>query len=368
MNAPALKPHTPEDDAEFFSAADLAGLPVPPRLWHVPEFIPANTVTTLNGDGGTGKSLAALQLGVSTVLDRPWLGQPVTQGSALFLSAEDDRDELHRRLADIAEAEGVGLGALRGLTLRSLAGQDALLATPEAGRPEAMAETPLFRRLDAWVARQRPALVVLDTLADLFGGNEINRAHARQFIGMLRGLALRHGTTVLLLAHPSLSGMSSGSGSSGSTAWNNSVRSRLYLRSPHGEDGALADPDARELEVMKANYGRRGLVVPLRWQAGFFVPDYQSEGALDRMAATAKADRVFLKLLMECHENGRRVNPSGGQNYAPKVFAAHPNSEGVSKRAFMAAMEKAVSEGRAGINHEGPPSRRVSFLVPKGEQ
>lgn len=237
------------------------------------------------------------------------------------------------------------------------------MATPEAGRPEVLGETPLFRRLDAWTARHRPALVVMDTLADLFGGNEINRAHARQFIGQLRGLALRHGTTVLLLAHPSLSGIASGTGSSGSTAWNNSVRSRLYLRRIVTSDQDEPDPDARELEVMKANYGKKGLIIPLRWQAGFFVPDYQSEGALDRMAATAKADRVFLKLLRECHDNGRRVNPSGGQNYAPKVFAAHPNSEGVSKRAFMAAMEKALSEGKAGIDHEGPPSRRVTFLA-----
>ncbi|MBE0552649.1 MAG: AAA family ATPase [Rhodobacteraceae bacterium] len=368
MNAPAMVAHTPEDEAEFFTAADLAGLPVPPRLWHVPEFIPAHTVTTLNGDGGTGKSLAALQLGAATVMGRPWLGQPVTQGSALFLSAEDDRDELHRRLGDIAEAEGVGLGALKGLTLRSLAGQDALLATPEAGRPEVLGATPLFRRLDAWTARHKPVLVVLDTLADLFGGNEINRAHARQFIGLLRGLALRHGTTVLLLAHPSLSGIATGTGSSGSTGWNNSVRSRLYLRRIMTADRDEPDPDARELEVMKANYGRNGIVIPLRWQAGFFLPDYQSEGALDRLAATAKADRVFLKLLRECDENGRRVNPSGGQNYAPKVFAAHPHSEGISKRAFAAAMERALSERKAAVEQDGPPSRRVTFLVPRVDQ
>jgi hypothetical protein len=47
----------------------------------------------------------------------------------------------------------------------------------------------------------------------------------------LRGLALETSSTALLLAHPSLSGMASGSGTSGSTAWSNSVRSRLYLTS-----------------------------------------------------------------------------------------------------------------------------------------
>ena len=55
---------------------------------------------------------------------------------------------------------------------------------------------------------------MLDTLADLFGGDEIKKVHARQFISMLRGLAIEFNVTVLLLSHPSQAGMSSGSGMS----------------------------------------------------------------------------------------------------------------------------------------------------------
>ena len=80
LAGPALTPTATEstaDTAEFFCAADLDGKPIPPRLWHVPDFVPAGTVTTLNGDGGTGKSLAALQRAVATALGRPWLGQDV---------------------------------------------------------------------------------------------------------------------------------------------------------------------------------------------------------------------------------------------------------------------------------------------------
>jgi hypothetical protein len=76
-------------------------------------------------------------------------------------------------------------------------------------------------------------------------GNENDRAQARQFIGMLRGLAIRHECAVLLLSHPSVAGIASGGGSSGSTAWNNSVRSRLYLSRVVGNDGFEANPDAR---------------------------------------------------------------------------------------------------------------------------
>lgn len=47
----------------FFCAADLHGKAVPERQWHVVDFIPARTVTIFAGDGGTGKSLAALAPG-----------------------------------------------------------------------------------------------------------------------------------------------------------------------------------------------------------------------------------------------------------------------------------------------------------------
>ena len=351
---------TAPPDAEFFCAADLDGKPVPPRQWLVPDLVPAGTVTTLNGDGGTGKSLAALQLAVATALGRSWLGQPVTGGGALFISAEDDRDEIHRRLADVARAEGVGLADLDKLTLRSLAGKDALLAVPTAG--DLMAETPLFVHLDKWLSEHRPTVTVLDTLADLFGGNEVNRSQARQFIGMLRRLCIDHETTIILLAHPSLAGMSTGTGSSGSTAWNNSVRSRLYLRRVKDGDGYEPDTDARELEVMKANYGKTGLVLPLRWKEGAFSADVRTEGVLDRMAASAKAERVFLKLLRQYASEGRYVLNLGPTS-APKEFASHPAAEGCRKVALKAAMDCLFQKGKICIAQHGTGAKSRNHIA-----
>lgn len=361
---PPNRTATESQAPEFFTAATLHGQVVPERLWQVQDLIPAKTVSILTGDGGTGKSLVALQLAVSTALGHLWLGQATTAGPALFISAEDDRDELHRRVASLARAEGIALADLESLTLCSLAGEDALLSVPE-GQGKTMKETALFQKVEAWIAQHRPTLTVLDTLADLFGGDEINRAQARQFIGQLRGLALTYETTILLLAHPSLSGIARGDGNSGSTAWNNSVRSRLYLRRVAAEDQAGCDPDARILEVMKSNYGPIGASLSLRYRDGAFVCEGNGS-ALDALAATAKADRVFARLLRECHANGRRVNHTGGNSYAPKVFAAHPEAEGVTQRALRRAMETALASGSARIETEGPPSRRVSFLVPGG--
>lgn len=356
---PMGDPAKPERASRFYKASTLAGKPVPVRPFHVPGFIPGRTVTLLNADGGMGKSLLALQLCCATALGTKWLNREVEPGRALFISAEDDEDELHRRLADIAHAEGIDLSQLDALTLRSLAGEDALLALEVKGG--ALKATYLFAEIERHVKEIEPRIVVLDTLADLFPGNENDRAQARQFIGLLRGLAIRFDCAVLLLAHPSLTGINSGTGTSGSTAWNNSVRSRLYLERIVSE-GYEPNPDARVLTTKKSNYARIGGEIRMTWTAGVFIADAPMTAG-EAMNAGLKAEGAFMRLLREFAEQGRKLNAVGGINYAPKRFAEHPNAEGITKRAFAQAMEALLQAGKISIAHEGPPSRRVSYII-----
>ncbi|WP_187148026.1 AAA family ATPase [Nitrobacter winogradskyi] len=357
-------PSLPGGILPVFSAASLEGLPVPPRRWHVRDWIPAETVTLLYGDGGTGKSLIALQLLASTALGRPWLGRVVEKGACLFVTAEDSRDEVHRRLADIAREHSVPLSKMTDLHIVSLAGEDAILAAPD-GRSSILIPTALFAALEAQCIALRPTFVVLDTLADLFGGNEIDRSQARQFIGLLRGLALKYDITILLLAHPSVSGMTRGTGSSGSTGWNNSVRSRLYFDRIRADDNSEPDPDARVLRSMKSNYGRVGEEIVLHWRRGVFVPDSITAGGL--MAANDarnRADEVFLKMLALYDAESRgAVSPNPGSNYAPKLFAEHAGAQGLKSRALKDAMDRLLASKRIEAIMTGPPSRMRQHLI-----
>lgn len=349
---------TPDADVaplDFTRASDWQGKPVPERQWLVPDVIPMGTVTALYGNGGDGKSLLLAQLGVASATGRPWLGMPTRKGPALILAAEDDLDELHRRTVRICEVEGVALPA--DLYIRS-AIEDGHLADldPRKG----IVANALYHRLRATVAHLRPSLIGLDTLGPLFPGNENDRAQATTFVNMLKGLATECGSAVVLLAHPSLTGMSSGSGLSGSTAWNGSVRSRLYLdRITDG--GHEPDPRRRRLSVKKANYGPTGGEIMLTWTDGVYIAD-APETALDRKAGNAKAERVFLKLLDLFTAQGRQVNASSGPNYAPAVFAKHPESEGCNKHALRPAMEALLTAGKVRVVHGGPPSRPVTWL------
>ena len=348
--------------ARFLSAADFAGLPVPPREWHVPDLIPSQTVTLFYGDGGTGKSLLSLQLAVATVLGRPWIGQECRSGKVMYLSAEDDVDELHRRLADVTKAVGARLADLADLILMPRAGEDAILATLDPGS-NVMVETPLFTALDAAIEMHKPAIVILDTLADLHSGNENDRTHARQVIGIFRGLAIRHGCAVLVLAHPSLAGMASKSGSSGSTGWNNSVRSRLYLTRVIADDGAEDDPNVRVLQGKKANYGPVGTEIKLRWADGAFHQEAAPSG-LEIMAAQAKVERLFMTLLRKHVERGAILSAAPGRSFAPAVMADDPDADGTPATVLRAAMERLIGRREIVMEEYGPPSKRRQKLAP----
>jgi RecA-family ATPase len=331
--------------------------------------VPDQTVTLVGGDGGTGKSTIGLQLAGAAQLDgAEWLGQLPEQGPVVFASAEDDQDELHRRLSDVAAALGVTLADMPDLHLTSLADRDAVMGAPDRGN--IIKETAVWRALAAKVERVKPRAVFIDTLADVFAGNENDRAQARQFIGMLRRMAIKQKQpcAVLLLNHPSLSGMASGTGTSGSTGWNNSVRSRMYFDRIRGDDGIEIDPDLRVLRVKKANYGPVGMEIRLRWERGVFHLDGQPTGGFDRLAADAKADRTFLDLLDEFERQGRDVSSKRSSTFAPIMFASHPNAEGVTKRAFEAAMERHFAAKRIVVETIGPQSRRTSRIVRAPEE
>jgi RecA-family ATPase len=114
---------------------------------------------------------------------------------------------------------------------------------------------------------------------------------------------------------------------------------------------------------MKSNYGPTGGEIALRWEAGAFRASAAAQTGLDRMAAGTKAERVFLKLLRLFSSEGRDVGHSTGHSFAPAKFVQHPDAEGVTKRAFSAAMDTLFREGKLRVEETGPPSRRTRRIV-----
>jgi RecA-family ATPase len=86
--------------------------PAPERKWAIRDRVPLNQAGLFSGEGGTGKSIIELMKNVAHVSGRDWLGSMPELGPAFYLGAEDEKDELHRRLAAIASHYGVTFGEL----------------------------------------------------------------------------------------------------------------------------------------------------------------------------------------------------------------------------------------------------------------
>jgi RecA-family ATPase len=250
-----------------------SGKPLPAREWLVKNWIPMNHVTALYGDGGMGKTLLAQQLLTSVATGREWLGLGVRRLRSFGLLCEDHEDDLHFNQERINGAYWIDYSELSDLRLWPSVGFDNLLMTFDGKESGHGQLTTFFGRLLDEVKSFGARFVVLDTAADLFGGNENIRTQVRQFIANACGrIARETNGAVLLCAHPSVSGMATGFGSSGSTAWNNTVRSRLYLTQAKAEDGEQPDPDLRTLARKKSNYARAGESLTLRWSDGVMMP------------------------------------------------------------------------------------------------
>jgi RecA-family ATPase len=356
-----------------------------PRQWLIEGCIPDRNVTLLTGQGGVGKTLIIQQLSVATVLGRGgWFDLDPKFGPVLFITAEDDEDEMHLRYDAIARYYKTTFNELAelGLHLQSLAGRDAAMAiTDNRGivRPTALWHT-LVRTAQAI----KPRWIGLDTAADIFLVNERDRAEVRQCISLLRGLALDINTCIILLAHPSLTGISSGTGLSGSTAWHNSVRSRLYLKTERtkkkeddddlGEEQAPDLAGTRVLSFMKSNYSALAQDIRLEWKDGLFHKEGGIRGLSEpeRAALSNRARDLFCQMLKRFNNQNFAVSPKERANNfvvtqmvdAPEVMPLHEKKD-VRRQLLEKAFKSLLASGDLFVKPgpEGlPPSKQRECL------
>jgi RecA-family ATPase len=311
-------------------------IPAPPRQWAVRDRVPIHQVTLFSGEGGSGKSIIELQLCCAHALERDWFGSLPEPGPVIYQGCEDTRDELHRRLESICTRYDAKFSELTkgGLHMFSCVEGDGLLGVPN--RSGQIEPTKLYKQLLEAAKDIKPKHIGIDTSADVFGGNEIDRGQVRQFISLLRKLAIAANGAVVLLSHPSLSGINSGSGISGSTAWHNSVRSRIYLTS---------DGDMRTIEFKKNQYGPLGERVIVRYENGVFIPD-GGVGDVELAILHKLADDAFLELLDTMARQQRSFGAQKGTNYAPAHLAKLPQAKGHTTKTLGDAMERLLGAER----------------------
>lgn len=300
----------------------------PPFFWTA-EVLPAGTTTLLGAHGGTGKSMLALQWAVCIALGRPFMGKKTHPGRVLFYSAEDDGTRVRHRLQTICQREGIDPAALADrLRLLDATDIDPSLYAEVLDR-RTFATTYRYDLLREDAERFGADVVMIDNASDTYDAEENARARVRAFIRSLNVLAKARNAAVLLLAHVDKNtarGSSDKEGYSGSTAWHNSVRSRLFMAN---KDGSLL------LEHQKCNLGPCADPIPLQWLDGVIVggTDALQSGDGAREYGKAADLAAILRLLHEFTERGEFVSPSvNSPANARKMLAGQPGYPPSMKR------------------------------------
>ncbi len=316
-----------------------------PKAFVLPRLAPAAEVTFFTGAGSAGKSLLGQQFATALAAGRRTLGLALEQGAAVYLTCEDEAEQLHWRQVQICRALNVDMADLSGkLSLLSLRGQpdNALAHFAPDGR---LIQAPLFGRLSNLIRSTGARLVVLDNVTHFFTGNENDRYEVTAFVNLLNRVAGESGAAILLLGHTNKAGDSF----SGSTAWLNAVRSQISLTRPDE-----MDEEARALTIGKTNYTKTGEALRFRWHNGAFVDEADlpadQRADLAHTIRETSANSAFLRCLEACTKAQRAVSHHPSANYAPTVFAKMPEGKGFDRKAFEGAFERLLSLGKIAID------------------
>jgi RecA-family ATPase len=244
----------------------------PARRWLLNEMIALGKVGAVIAPGGSSKSQWLLQLAISVASGIPLAGhwEIGERGSALVFFAEDDDEEIHRRLKRISDHLLIGGygGDLAGIEDRlfifSTIGKDTLLTKRQTTGE--VTSTNICDRILAMASQiENVKLIVIDPASRFRGGDENKNEDATRFVEALERLAKSTGATVLIAHHTNKTSYSAdgepGQGASrGASALTDGLRWQMNLSKPNKEQCAMLGVNKDEARnfimatVTKTNY------------------------------------------------------------------------------------------------------------------
>jgi len=274
-----LKNHQkpPEDSEPLFDvqtstiARFIANEP-PQRKWVLDDILPLGIVGSIVAPGGSGKSQFSIQLALTVACGKGafkfW--QSTNPGSVVMICAEDEEEELHRRIYNVfTQLYFADISAVNAITSRvhviSRVGLNNLMTESQFG----IKETSYVDRLLLAVAPISDLrLIIIDPASRFRGGDENSAEDVTRFIEQAEKIARITKATVLILHHVNkMSGMQSDQSQTharGSSAFSDGIRWQLNLSKPNRDQERRLNIPNIEKEtinrflvatVTKNNYG-----------------------------------------------------------------------------------------------------------------
>ena len=160
--------------------------------WLIEGYIERDTITQIFGDPGSGKSFVALDMALSIAHGMDWNGQNTQRGTVFYLAGEGRRG-LHRRIEAWRQQHRIHDNNAPFFISKGACA----ISHPDE-------QSALIRDIDDAVkagAHQPPSLIVIDTLARHFTGDENSTKDMSAFIAGLDAIRARYQCCILLVHH-----------------------------------------------------------------------------------------------------------------------------------------------------------------------
>ncbi|GEK72950.1 MULTISPECIES: AAA family ATPase [Halomonas] len=349
------------DALEGAKAKNLLAVEPPPMRYVVDGLLPEPIAAAVVAPGSTGKSFWLMQLAACVCTGVPFMGQAIPNpGAVLMLGAEDDADEISRRLHSIVREYEWDGDRLDPETLGErfyafpLVGQDNRLVK-DGERDEA--------KINAIINMARAItdlrLIILDPVSRFRSGEENSNDDNTRFAEALEHIRKETGVTVLV-AHHSRKGSNGDSADDvrGGSAFVDALRfvaTLAKLPFKEAERLGMSPEDAANLirfTVVKANY-KHDMVMQWmrRGMGGVLKPTDPPEEPPKR--TEAKGEERYSAALPKLRDLVRQKDEEGKPltRRALREYAGQAGLFGMGDQSLRGVLSRAIEEGQV-IAHE----------------
>jgi AAA domain len=191
----------------FTAVGDSLRAGLKPIQWLVRNYVEADSLALMFGDPGCGKSFAAIDLACCIATGTPWHANRTNPGAVFYIAGEG-QNGLMRRFAAWSQHNDI-----------PLSGVPLFVGHRPAQLVNAGAAAEVANAVEEMQAASghKPALIVVDTLARNFGGDENSQEDMGAFIANLDNFLRKSGewdATVLVVHHSGHADKARGRGSS----------------------------------------------------------------------------------------------------------------------------------------------------------